>query len=85
MNSIWNKRYGTDIPEPRLCDQVKMIRKKEGMAKLELDSIRRKVLQNEKDIEVNNNDNTGEQCYQDEENIHENEAKEIRAIGENKD
>ena len=55
------------------------------MAKLELDSIRRKVLQNEKDIEVNNNDNTGEQCYQDEENIHENEAKEIRAIGENKD
>ena len=28
----------------------------------------------EKDIEVNNNDNTGEQFYQDEENIHENEA-----------
>ena len=28
----------------------------------------------EKDIEVNNNDNTGEQFYQDEENIQENEA-----------
>ena len=63
MNIIWNERYGTDIPEPRLCDQAKMIRKKEGMAKLELDSIRRKVLQNEKEIEVNNNDNTGERCY----------------------
>ena len=33
-----------------------------------------KVLQKEKDLEVNNNDKTGERFYQDEENIHENEA-----------
>ena len=51
-----------------------MIRKNEWITKLELESIGRKVLQKEKDIEVNNNDNTGEGFYQDEENMHENEA-----------
>ena len=35
------------------------------------------MLQKEKDIDVNNNDNTGEQFYQDEENIHENETTQI--------
>ena len=45
----------------------------EWITKLELESISTKVLQKEKDVEVNNNDNTGERYYQDEENIHENE------------
>ena len=47
------------------------------ITKLELENIRRKVIQREKDIEFNNNDNTGEKFYQDEENIHENEAREF--------
>ena len=36
-----------------------------------------KILQKEKDIDVNNNDNIGEQFYQDEENIHENETNQV--------
>ena len=67
----------TEITEQRLCDQARMIRKNEWITKLELESISRKVLQKEKDIEVNNNDNTGERFYQDEENIHENEATQV--------
>ena len=51
-----------------------MIRKNEWITKLELESISRKVLEKEKDIEVNNYGNTGERFYQDEENIHKNEA-----------
>ena len=54
-----------------------MIRKNEWITKLELENIRRKVLKKEKDIEVNNNDNTSEQFYQDEENIHKNEATQV--------
>ena len=58
-----------------MCDQTRMIRKNEWIKKtLKLENIRRKVLQKEKDIKINNNDNTGEQFYQDEENTHENEA-----------
>ena len=34
-------------------------------------------IRKEKDTEVNNNDNTGEWFYQDEENIHENEATQV--------
>ena len=47
-----------------------MIGKNEWRTKLELENIRRKVLHKEKDIEVNNNGNTGERFFQDEENIH---------------
>ena len=47
-----------------------MIRKNEWITKLELEKIRRRLLQNEKDIEKNNNDNTSEWFYQDEENLH---------------
>ena len=54
-----------------------MIRKNEWIIKLELEIIRRKILQKEKDIEANNNDNTGERFYQDEENIHENEVTQV--------
>ena len=41
----------------------------EWITKLELENNRSKVLQEEKDIEVNSNDNTGERFYQNEENI----------------
>ena len=58
-----------------------MIRKNEWITKLELENIRRKVLQKEKDTEVNNNYHTREWFYQDEQNIHENEA--IRVDTEN--
>ena len=51
-----------------------MIRENKWITKLELENIRKKVLQKERDIEINNNDNTGERFYQDEENIHQNEA-----------
>ena len=54
-----------------------MIRKNEWITKLELKNIRRKVLQKEKAIEVNNNDNTGEQFYQDKENIHGNKTTQV--------
>ena len=47
-----------------------MIRKNEWITKLELEKIRRRLLQNEKDIEKNNNVNTSEWFYQDEENLH---------------
>ena len=58
-----------------MCDQARRIRKNKSITKLELENIRRKVIQREKDIEFNNNDNTGKRFYQDEENIHENEAR----------
>ena len=54
-----------------------MIRKNEWITKLELENFRSKVLQKEKGIEVNNNDNAGERFYQDEENIHKNEATQV--------
>ena len=53
-----------------------MIRKSKWITKLELEN-RRKVLQKEKDVEVNNNDNTSEQFYQDEENIHDSKATQV--------
>ena len=54
-----------------------MIRKNEWITKLELENISRKVLQKEKDIEVNNNDNAGERFYQGKENIHNNKATQV--------
>ena len=48
-----------------------MIRGNEWETKLEIENIELTVLQEEKDKEINNNDNTGEQFYQDEENIRE--------------
>ena len=54
-----------------------MIRKNKWITKQEVENIKRKVLQKEKHIEVNSNDNTGEQFYQDEENIYENEATQV--------
>ena len=48
-----------------------MTRRNEWETKLEIENIRLPVLQEEKDKEINNNDNTGEQFYQDEENIFE--------------
>ena len=53
-----------------------MIRKSKWITKLELEN-RRKVLQKEKDVEVNNNDNTSEQFYQDEENIHDSKVTQV--------
>ena len=63
MHNIWKERYGTEIIEQRFCDQARMIRKNEWIKKQELEKIRTKLLQKEKYIEVNNNDNTGEQFY----------------------
>ena len=77
MHNNWKEGYSTEITEERLRDQARMIRKNEWTRKLVLESIRRKVLQKVKDIEANNNDNTGERFYQDEENIHENEATQV--------
>ena len=59
--------------------------KEEGVHnKTEIRKHWRKVLQKVQDIEVNNNDNTGEQFYQDEENAHENESTQadIEVLGE---
>ena len=64
MHNIWKERCGTDITEQCLCDQARMIRKNKWIKKLKLERISRKVLQKEKEIEVNNNDNNGEQFYQ---------------------
>ena len=49
--NVWKERYGTKITEPCLCDQARMIRKYEWITKLELENIRRKILQKEKDID----------------------------------
>ena len=54
-----------------------MIRKNEWIKKLELENIRRTVLQKEKEIEVNNNGNTVEWFYQYEENIHKNKHTQV--------
>ena len=77
MHNIWKERYGTEITEQRLRDQARMIKKNEWITKLELKSISRRLLQKEKDIDINNNDKTGKQFYKDEENIHENEATQV--------
>ena len=45
--------------------------------KTALENIRRKILQKENDLDVKNSDNTGEQFYQDEENIHDNETTQV--------
>ena len=77
MHNIWKERCGTNITEQRLCDQARMIRKNKWIKKLELERISRKVLQKEKEIEVNNNDNNGEQFYQNHKNIHKNESTQV--------
>ena len=64
MHNVWKERYGTKLTEQRLCDQASMIRKNEWITKLELENTRRKILQKEKDIDVNNNGSTGKQFYQ---------------------
>ena len=76
-HNIWNEHCCTEITEQCLRDRERMIRKNQCITKLELENIRRKVLQKEKDTEVNNNSNTGERIYQDEENLHENEATQV--------
>ena len=57
MHNVCKERYGTKITEQSLCEQARMTRKNEWITKLELENIRRKILQKEKDIYVNNNDN----------------------------
>ena len=57
--NIWKERYRTEITNQRFMIRKRMIRKNEWITKLELESICGKVLQKEKYIEVNNNDNTG--------------------------
>ena len=79
MHNIWKEQYGTEITKQRLCDQARMIWTNEWITKLKLENIRGKVLQKEKYVEVNNNDNTAERFYQDEENIHKNEATQVDA------
>ena len=51
MHNVWKEQYGTKITEQCLCDQAEMIRKNEWITKLELEDIRRKILQKEKDID----------------------------------
>ena len=74
MHNIWKERYDIELTEQCLCDQPRMIRKNDSITILDFENIRRKVFQKEKDIEEDKNDNTGERFYQDEENIHKNEA-----------
>ena len=74
MHNIWKEQYDIEITEQHLCDQTRKLRKNKWITKLELESISRKVLQTEKDIEVTNNDSTGEWFYHNEKNVHENEA-----------
>ena len=83
IHNIWKERYSTEITEQRLCHQARMIRKNECITNLELESISRKVLQKEKDIEVNN---TGGRFYLDEENIHKNKVTQVDTenLGEEK-
>ena len=45
LYNIWKERYDTEITEQRLSDQARMKRKNEWITKLELENIRRKVLQ----------------------------------------
>ena len=77
MHIIWKERYGTELTEQCLCDQPSMIMKNDWITMLDLENIRRKVLQKEKDMEKDKNDNTGGRFYQDEENIHKNEATKV--------
>ena len=85
MHNIWKKRYGTEITKQRLREQAR-ISKNEWITKLKLENIRR-LLQKEKDIQVNNNGNTGERFYRDEDNTHENKATLVdrEDLGEEKD
>ena len=76
MHNSWKERYGIEITEQYLSDHARVIRKNQWIAKLELESTSKKVLQ-EKDIEVNNNDKTDEWFYKDEENIYKNKATQV--------
>ena len=51
MHNIWNEQCCTEITEQCLRDHARMIRKNECITKLELENIRRKVLQKKKKIQ----------------------------------
>ena len=53
MHHIWKEQYATEITEQRLRDQARMIKKNEWITKVELENIRKKVLQKD----------TGERFY----------------------
>ncbi|XP_063599202.1 uncharacterized protein LOC134775604 [Penaeus indicus] len=44
MHNIWNERQSFNITEQRLCDQARMIRKNEWLTALELEEIRKRMV-----------------------------------------
>ena len=48
MHNIWKEQYGKEITDQHLDEQARMIKKNEWITKLELENIRKKVLQKEK-------------------------------------
>ena len=45
MHRIWNEREMLKCSEQRLCDQVRAIRRNEWLTRLELKTIKRRVLE----------------------------------------
>ena len=51
MHGIWKERGLFNVTEQRLCDQARMIRKNEWLTTMELEEIKRRVLENNDEIE----------------------------------
>ena len=58
MHRIWKERELFSVSEQRLCDQARMIRKNEWLTAIELEEIRRRVIQEEEKGEENLEMNT---------------------------
>ena len=73
MHRIWNERKIFKCSEQRLCDQARAIRKNEWLTLVELEEIKRRVLQ-EEEQEV---DLTEERNFNDADNVGEVEPEEV--------
>ena len=80
MHNIWNERQGLKVTEQRLCDQARMIRINEWQTELEINAIK-KCMMNEN---ANKNDqNSGNDDNEDQGEATENECESLANVLQN--
>ena len=63
MHGIWKERGLFNVTEQRLCDQARMIRKNEWLTTMELEEIKRRVLENNDEIEEEEEERESEENW----------------------
>ena len=63
MHGIWKERGLFNVTEQRLCDQARMIRKNEWLTTMELEGIKRRVLENNDEIEEEEEERESEENW----------------------